>query len=181
MKPIRLVLATLLLAVFPVFSFAQDSQLFHQREIVQLTNDDGDTNYVILAIDNDGASEYYLMLSGVGFGDAVLRVGDPLTNLFVKLGDTLEESQQTLNEFLDLLASEPGTYREMDAHFALATTDERPAEKIKVTSMKSIFGKYLEFGTESEGRVRAADIRRSELRSLLRSVKFYARIHPNEK
>lgn len=172
----------LLFAVIPAISIlAQNSKIFQRREIVEMEDDNGTTTFEIFAMDLEGGSQYFIDLGNLGYGNTTVQVNlDPVTRLYVKLGDSLEEAQATLTQYQTQMKAKPGTETTTIGYLNLAVPDEKNAEEVTVTTRKAL-GRYLQFVVQRDGYVRVATIRKSELGGLLFSLKAYRKIHKKEK
>ena len=160
-------------------AFAQGSLLKQTLEIAEVEIDDGDVTVSVFNMPEEGVNQYYLCVGTLGIGDDIVQFRvDPLFQLFIPLGDTLQEAQERLEE-LRALAKEPdGTTMETIGCLALANPSTGELEPVYVTSRKFIFRRLVEFRVQRNGYIRATHISRSVLGSLLTGVKLYRRIHP---
>lgn len=179
-------LAIALFVAAPALSSAQD---FPRRdEIVRIENGEDDDNFLsipeILEVFSQPAGEgkqYFLSVGHLGFGDEVIQVlFDPVFELFIPLGGSLQEALETLRHLQDHYNATPGEILETTGCLALGVPDET-REPVSVALRRPLLSRYLEFTVQREGHIRCARIHRSEFNSLVRGVKFYQKIHPNEK
>ena len=177
-------LAIALFVAAPVMSSAQD---FPRRdEIVKIENGDDDSFLSIpeiLEVFSQPAGEgkqYFLSVGHLGYGDEVLQVlFDPIYELFIPLGGSLQEALETLQSLQNQFNATPGEALETTGCLAWGVPDDK-WEPVSVTLRKPLLSRYLEFSVQREGYIRSARIPRSEFNSIVRGVKFYQKIHPNE-
>lgn len=161
-------------------AFAQDNKIPQRLEIVTIDDDDDDAVLEMFDMPKDGQSHYYLSVGHLGFGDDVFQIQlDPLFELFLPLGDSLDEAQEALVRMQDLFKKSTGTFIEVDGNLALGYPREN-LETVKVTYKRFLLNRLLEFSVERDGYMRAAHIGRSDFNSLITSLKLYRKIHPNE-
>ena len=128
----------------------------------------------------DGVHDYYLSVGHLGIGDAVIQVNfDPLYELFIPLGNTLDEALETLKDLQDLYRTEPGTVTTVPGCLAFGFPDGN-IDDVKVTYRKQIFSNLLEFTLEREGYQRSTFVNKSNFNSIVSGVKFYKKLHPKE-
>ncbi len=175
------ILVFLLALTLSLSSFAQDPRLTEMVEIAQVEADNGNVQLDVFSVPIDGQKTYYLSVGTMGIGTEIVQIDvDPITRLFIPLGNTLEEAMESLDKLKEMAKSEPGTTTEIDACFAPLIPNGN-LEKVKVVSRKLLLSRSLEFCIEKEGYVRATYIPRSDLGAIASSVKFYKKIHPKEK
>ena len=185
MNAIRRTIAVLLFAAASLTVFAQTSKIPQRNEIVQISSDDEDTvNPDIFEVFDqpvDGQHHYYLSVGHLGFGDEVVQVlFDPIFELFIPLGDTLDEAIATMESLKALFKEKPGTVMEVEGCLAFGFPNSDKLEKVTVTYRKLLLSKNLMFSVEREGYIRATYVARSEFNSLVSGVKFYKKLHPKE-
>ena len=91
---------------------AQMSKIPQRLEIIQIENE-GDATFVeLFNAPKDGQTHYFLSVGHLGIGDKVVQIYiDPLSELFIPLGDTLEEAMESLKDLQPcsrLLRAHPG-------------------------------------------------------------------------
>lgn len=174
-------LCIFLALAWTVSAFAQDNKIPQRLEIVTIDDDDDDAVLEMFDMPKDGQSHYYLSVGHLGFGDDVFQIQlDPLFELFLPLGDSLDEAQEALVRMQDLFKKSTGTFIEVDGNLALGYPREN-LEPVKVTYKRFLLNRLLEFSVERDGYMRAAHIGRADFNSLITSLKLYRKIHPNEK
>ena len=175
------ILYIFLALAWTVSAFAQDNKIPQRLEIVTIDDDDDDAVLEMFDMPTDGQSHYFLSVGHLGFGDEIIQVQlDPLFELFLPLGDTLDEAQEALGQMQDLFKQSVGTSIEVTGNLALGyPRDDR--EPVKVAYKRFLLSRMLEFSVERDGYMRAAHIGRADFNSLITSLKLYRKIHPNEK
>ena len=170
---------TLCLACVALFSFAQNTALRQRLEIVEVEINDGETMLEVFQMADNG--RYYLSVGHLGIGDDIIQFQvDPVFELFIPLGETLEESMGTLRQLQEHLKQPVGQTIEIQGCLSMAYPNDQ-WETVKVTTRQFLFSKLLEFSLERDGYIRATHIARSEFNSLVTSANFYQKLHPNEK
>ena len=182
MKRVRRFLAILLVAAFPAVASAQFSQIPQRNAIFQAEIETNGIPESFEVFDKpvDGVHDYYLSVGHLGIGDAVIQVNfDPLYELFIPLGNTLDEALETLKDLQDLYRTEPGTVTTVPGCLAFGFPDGN-IEDVKVTYRKQIFSNLLEFTLEREGYQRSTFVNKSNFNSIVSGVKFYKKLHPKD-
>jgi hypothetical protein len=175
MKKIICILSLLSLCFL---SFAQDKKIPQRLELVEI--EANGTQIEVFNLPIDGDNNYYLSVGTLGIGDETVQVQfDPLFELFIPLGETLEEAAETLQFMQQLFKTEIGTAIEVDGCLAAGIPNDK-TEIARVTYRKSMLTHLLEFSLEREGYIRATHIPRSEFNSLISSLNVYRKLHPNE-
>ena len=170
------------LAILSFSAFAQEERIPQRMELAQVEINDGAVRLEVFQLIGSKSSDgYYLSLGHVGFGDSFIQIQlIPLTELVIPLGGTLTEALEALEELKDFCNTEPGTTMKTVGCLAFGFPGEN-VEPLTVTSRKAIFRRMVEFSLERDGYQRVTLISRSDLKSIIASAKFYAKIHPNEK
>lgn len=181
MNTIQKVLAIVLFVAVPVFSYAQkDSDLFHYREIVVLEDDGGNSTYEVFAVDREEGSQYYLNLGHVGFGDELVQVQlDPVFTLIIKLGDSLDEAIETMEQLKAQVKATPGTTTQTTGYLGIAVAGDK-TEEVTITTWKPLLVRYLQFSLQRDGYIRAVNVSKSDVSSLLFNLKVHRKLHPKE-
>lgn len=178
MKRIICLLAT---TVLTVAAFAQGNLLKQTLEIVEIEVNDGETTLSVFNMPEGDQNQYFLCVGTLGIGDDFIQLNlDPVFELFIPLGDTLEEAQAILEGFRALAKQPDGTTQETTGCLALGNPTTADPETVYLTARRFIFTRNVEFSVQREGYIRATYIANSELGSLLSGVKFYRKLHPNE-
>ena len=182
MNVIKSTLAVLLLAVAPVFSFAQENPLLKPTyEIVELDVNDSDVHYSIFDMPEGDVHNYFLNLGTLGIGDAFVQLHlDPLSHLFVFLGNTLAEAQVAMDD-LKAFAKQPhGTTREMVGTLSVGNPLTGTPEPLYLTVRKGLVSRNVEFSIHRESAVRSTWVAKSDLGSLATSLKIYRKLHKKQ-
>lgn len=159
-------------------AFAQTASLPMILDIASIEND-GQTILEVINVPENGQNHYYLNVGTLGFGDKNVQFHfDPIHCLFIPLGDTLEESLNTLNQFKDLAKAPKGTSQEISGVLDVYPTSR--LETVNVSAYKLIFIRKLMFSVDRDGYMRGTYVTRSNIRSIITSVKLYKAIHPKE-
>ena len=176
----RLVSIVLVLA-WTVTAFAQGSILKQTLDIAEVEINDGDVTISVFNMPEEDQNQYYLCVGTLGIGNDVVQLQiDPVFQLFIPLGSTLEEAQAKLEEFKAVAKQPSGTVLETVGCLALANPSTGEPEPVYVTSRRFFLQRILEFSVQRNGYVRATHITRGEFGSLLTGVKLYRKIHPKE-
>ena len=104
---------------------------------------------------------------------------DPISELFIPLGDTVAEALESLQQIQALFKQQPGASLETTGCLAIGFPNGN-REPVRVKYMKPVLSKILEFSVQREGYMRAAHMQKGEFDTLVRGVKFYQRLHPKE-
>ncbi|MBR3563146.1 MAG: hypothetical protein IKN93_04905 [Bacteroidales bacterium] len=177
-------LLTIALVFVAVTAFSQNKLLRPRIEIAELENDvtvDA-IEMEVFYMDDESPRMYYLSLGHIGIGTDIVQVDfDPVFELFVPLGGTIQEAIAKMEEIKTWFKEERLTEHELSGFFSLAYPGGDPVS-IKVTSRRLLASKILEFSlpTGTDGIVRATHIGKAEFGSLLSSVKIYKRLHPKQ-
>lgn len=183
---IRLLMFAFVLLYNATATQAQDSMLKRMnqmRTIIEVEDEDEELQYEVFAMDKDSSSQYYLSVGNLGFGNKNIQIlADPLFCLYIKLGNTLAESSERLEQLLAQMQEEPGTSAETTGYLSLGVPDETKTETVTITTRKSpLAGRYLQFSVQREGYIRAATVQKSQLKGLIFNMKLYRKTHKKEK
>lgn len=189
----------LLLFVASLSSFAQLSKIPQRNEIVSIEADEDvadpdflstlskflnggvDIREVFDAPSSDGAHHYWLTVGHLGFGDDIVQVMiDPAFELFIPLGDTLEEAQKTIESIHALFKQPKNSSMEVQGCLCLAFPDKDKLETVTVTYRKPLLSKMLEFTIRRGDLVRSSHVQKTDFGSLVSGVKWYRKLHPKE-
>lgn len=183
MKALKTALVLLLFAVAPVLSFAQENPLLKPTvEIVELDVAESNAYYSIFDMPEDDVHNYYLNLGTLGIGDAFVQLHlDPLSHLFIFLGNTLAEAQAAMDD-LKAFAKQPhGTTREMVGTLAVGNPLNGTPEPLYLTVRKGLVSRNVEFSVHRESAVRSTWVAKSDIGSLTASLKIYRKLHKKQK
>ena len=175
------IVSTLFVFVWTVVAFAQGSILKQTLEIAEVEINDGDVSLSVFDMPEEGQHQYFLCVGTLGIGDDFIQLQiDPVFQLFLPLGNTLEEAQEKLEAFKEIAKEPSGTEMETVGTLALANPSTGELEPVFLTSRRFLFQRLVEFSVRRNGYVRATHIGRSDLETLVTSVKLYRKIHPDE-
>lgn len=174
---------TIALACVAVFSFAQSSPLLRPRvEIAEISSEENNTQLEVFYMNDVEPRMYWLSVGNLGVGTDLLQVNfDPVFELFIPLGENLDEVVARMEEIKALFKMQKGESTEIQGCFAVAYPNDN-LENVTVTYRKGIAARMLEFSipTASDGIVRATYIHKMDFGSILSGVKFYRKLHPNQ-
>ena len=180
------IITVLVLLCVTVFAFAQNPSLLRQRmEIAQTEveiDDIIETKLEVFYMDDESPRVYYLSLGNLGVGTDIVQINfDPVFELFIPLGGTLDAAIAKMEEIKDFYNEPRLATTELTGCFALAYPNDERVD-VTVTRRQMVFTKILEFSlpTSSDGLVRATYVSRGNFRSLAGGVKFYKALHPKE-
>lgn len=176
-----------LLTCLAAFSFAQNASPLRPRMEIADYEVEGDATIEnkleVFYLADESPRMYYLSVGNLGVGTDIVQINfDPIFELFIPLGETLDEAVAKMEEIKDFYNQPKLATMELEGSFALAYPDNANPASITVTRRQLIFTKILEFSLPagSEGLVRATHIPRSDFNGLLSTLKFYRRLHPDE-
>ena len=172
---------TLFVLAWTVMAFAQGSVLKQTLEIAEVEINDGAVTLSVFDMPEAEQHNYYLCVGTLGIGDDFIQLHlDPVFQLFIPLGNTLEDAQAKLETFRDIAKEPAGTEMETVGTLALANPSTGEIEPVYVTSRRFLIQKLTEFSIKREGYIRATHIAKGELGTLVNGVKLYRKIHPKE-
>ncbi len=180
------IILTIALVCVTVLSFGQNKLLRPRIEIAEMeTEIDGafTTEIEVFYMNDENPRMYYLSLGHLGIGTDIIQLQfDPVYELFIPLGGTLEEAIAKMQEIKNFYKAPKSSTMELEGSFAVAypTSEIIP---VKVT-IRQFITKVMEFSLPTsvdETLVRATHIGKNDFGSLLGSVKFYKKLHPKEK
>ena len=158
---------------------AQQSKIPTILQIAEIEEND-ETVLSVFNMPNDEGNHYYLSVGTLGIGDEIFQIQfDPLFNLFIPLGSTLDEALETLQTIKAVLKEPKGTSIQMEGCFAAAFPNDH-LETVTITRPNVVLGKKLMFSLERDGYIRATHVSNMNLSGIISSVKFYHKIHPKE-
>ena len=171
---------TMLLACIAVVAFAQNSILRPRMEIAEFESEENNVSLEVFYMNDETPRVYYLSLGNLGIGGDIVQIQfDPIFELFIPLGNTLDEAIEKMKDIQDMYKQPRLATTDIVGCFAVGyPNDERLT--VKVTSRRLLTSKILEFSIPEEGLVRATHITRSEFNSILNTLKLYRKLHPNE-
>ena len=182
MKTINKILVTLLMAVMPLMASAQILQRAAQRmELATLETEVGGVPNVELEVFKmQDAGTYWLSVGHLGIGgDLVQLQFDPVYELFIPLGNTLDEAIGKMNELKAFYKKPRLSQMEVQGCLAAITPNDN-FEPVTVTSRRLLTSKILSFSVKRDDMVRATYISMADFGGLLFSLKAYKKLHPKE-
>lgn len=180
------IILTLALVCVTAFAFGQNKLLRPRIEIAEVeTEIDGafTTEMEVFYMNDENPRMYYLSLGHLGIGTDLIQLQfDPVYELFIPLGGTLEEAIAKMQEIKNFYKAPRQSTMELEGSFAVAypTSETIP---VKATRRQFIT-KVMEFSlptTADVALVRATHIGKNDFASLLGSLKIYKKLHPKEK
>lgn len=123
---------------------------------------------------------YWLSVGHLGIGTDLIQLKfDPVFELFIPLGDSLEEALTKMKE-LQAFYKEP-RLSTMEIQGCLsAIYPGEDFEAVTVTSRRLLGSKILSFSVQRDDLVRATYINKADFGSLVFSLKAYKTLHPKE-
>ena len=182
MNIIKKTLVIALMALAPVLASAQIFEKAAQRmEIATVETDEDDfitSSYSVFRMQDSG--RIWLSVGHLGIGSDLIQLQfDPVYELFIPLGDTLEEAVKTLQE-LQAFSKEPRlSTKEVQGCLAAITPNDE-LEPVTLTSRRLLTSKIVSFSVMRDDLVRATYLTKSDLGSLVFSTKAYRKLHPTE-
>lgn len=178
------IITILIFVCVSAFAFAQSSSILRPRiEIAEVSTEDINTvNLEVFYMNDENPRTYYLSLGHLGIGSDIIQIGfDPVFELFVPLGNTIDEAIAKMTEIKEFYKLPRLEQREINACFAALYPNDKLVPVI-VTSRRLLSSKILEFSipTQTEGLVRATHISKSDFGSLLMGMKIYKKLHPKQ-
>lgn len=183
MKTILKSFVTLLLAAMPVVASAQVLEKAAQRmELATLETELGGYETAELEVfQMRDSGTYWLSVGHLGIGTDLLQLQfDPVFELFIPLGNTLEEALAKMKEFQAFYKKPRLSTMEVEGTLAAMYPGEK-FEPVTITSRRLVGTKILSFSVKRDDLVRATYISKADFNSLVFSLKAYKAIHPNEK
>ena len=176
----RIISITFIL-LWTVAAFAQGNILKQTLDIAEVEINDGQVAISVFNMPEEGQNQYFLCVGTLGIGDDYIQFQvDPVFQLFIPLGNTLEEAQARMEEFKAIAKEPEGTELVTEGCLALANPSTGEIEPVYVTSRRFLLRHIIEFSVKRNGYVRATHITRAQFGSLLNGVKLYRKIHPKE-
>lgn len=170
----------MLLALMPLFASAQDSPIPIRMEITKFEANNGQVELEAFQLIKNGEKSYYLSVGHLGVGDEIIQIQfDPLFELFIPLGDTLEEAIDTMEDMKEYFDKPSGEKFEMPGCLAVGfpTNDQLT---VTIVPRRVFLTRNLIFKLVYDGYERNTYVPRSNFVSILSGLKFYKKLHPNE-
>lgn len=183
MQTINKILFTLLIMTMPALASAQVLQKASQRmELATVETELGGHETAELEVFRmHDTGTYWLSVGHLGIGDDLIQLQfDPVFELFIPLGDSLEEALEKMKELQAFYKKPRLSTMEMQGCLAAMYPGES-FEPVTVTSRRLLGTKILSFSVQRDGFVRATYISKADFGSLVFSLKAYKALHPKEK
>ena len=187
MKNTKLALALAAMLIASATMFAQKPLFRPRMEIATFETEQAGTVQKALEVfymDDETPRTYYLSLGRMGIGGDIVQLDlDPVSELFIPLGNTLEEAVAKMEEIKAFFGQPKLSTMEVRGSLSIAYPGSELVP-VKVTRRQALASKLLEFSIPvpgEDGFVRAAYVSKSDFGSLLSSVKIYRKIHPKVK
>ena len=178
MKRFLCILAFLTLGAL---AFAQGSFWRQIHTIAEVEIEDGEVTLSVFDLPEGDVHQYYLCVGPLGIGDDVVQFNiDPVSQLFIPLGGTLAEAQAKMEEIRGVADRASGEGIETVGTLSVGNPSTGEKETVFLTARRVLLVKHVEFTVKRNGYVRSTVLARSDLGSLLTSVKLYRKIHPRE-
>ena len=177
------ILIALLVAMMPVLASAQVLQKAAQRmEIMTLESGDDNftaTEYEVFQMNDDGS--YWLSVGHLGIGgDLVQLQFDPVYELFIPLGDTIDGAIEKMKDLRDFAKKPRLSTMEVQGCLAVAYPSEN-TEPVTLTARRLLGSRLVEFSVKRDDFVRATYLSKSDLGTLLTGLKVHKKLHPKAK
>lgn len=179
MKRIVTLFAALSLLLIPTLSSAQNEKPRLQARASIAVFEEEVSHFEVFPMEmRDGTRQYYLSLGEAFVGTHKFGVGTTVLEVFVYLGNTMDEALAYMQSMLPWFDEAKGTQHEVQGRL-IAIQPDGELQPLQVTSGKTL-GRWLEFSVEMDGAVLNANIYKRPFKSLISSVKFYRKLHPKE-
>ncbi|MBQ5402100.1 MAG: hypothetical protein IIU16_04190 [Bacteroidales bacterium] len=158
-----------------------DAQSIPARlEISQIEANDGQVQLEAFQFIKDGEKSYWLSVGHLGVGDEIVQVQfDPLFELFIPLGDTLEEAIGTMEKMKEYYDKSSDNSFEVEGCLAVGFPT-KDLQTVTIVPRRVFLTRNLIFKLEYDGYERNTYVPRSNFVSILSGLKFYQKLHPNE-
>ena len=124
---------------------------------------------------------YWLSVGHLGIGSDLVQLQfDPVFELFIPLGDSLEEALAKMKELQAFYKQPRLSAMEVQGCLAAMYPGEN-FEPVTITSRRLLGTKILSFSLQRDDLVRATYITKADFGSLVFSLKAYKALHPKEK
>lgn len=160
----------------PFFSSAQNfkEKIYQKRDIVELESGEENEHIPleIFAMKAPDSTRFYLSVGPLGVGDNVMQIHfDPLFELFLEIGETLSQTEETLYKIQDLYNQAEGTSMQLNGCLAVGYPNKE-IEPVTITRKNFMVTKYLEFSVVRDGYIRATSVPKSDFNSLMLTYKL---------
>ena len=178
------ILITLLLASMSLLASAQILEKAGNRlEICTVETEYGENSLSgeIEVFKMNDTGEYWLSVGHLGIGGDIIQINfDPVYELFIPLGNSLEEAIEVMNDLKAFYKTPRLTTKEIKGCLA-AVAPSNNMETVTLTSRRLLGSRIVEFSVKRDDLIRANYINKSNFNSLFNGVKFYKKLHPNQK
>ena len=124
---------------------------------------------------------YWLSVGNLGIGSDLVQLKfDPVFELFIPLGNSLEEALEKMKGLQDFYNQPRLSTMEVQGCLAAMYPGE-DLEPVTITSRRLLGAKILSFSVQRDDFVRATYITKADFGSLVFSLKAYKALHPKEK
>ena len=124
---------------------------------------------------------YWLSVGHLGIGTDLVQLDfDPVFELFIPLGNSLEEALAKMKEFQAFYKAPRLSTMEVQGCLAAIYPSDN-FETVTITSRRLLGAKILSFSVQRDDFVRATYITKSDFNSLVFTLKAYKALHPKEK
>ena len=176
------ILISLLVALIPMMASAQVLEKAAQRlELVTVETEEGSistSQIEVFRMRDDGT--YWLSVGGLGIGVELVQLQfDPVFELFIPLGNTLDDALATMKDLQAFYKKPRLTSMELQGCLAAMTPNEN-FEPVTITSRRYLATKLLSFSVKRDDLVRATYISKADFGSLVLGLKMYKKTHPKE-
>ena len=176
------ILVCALATLMTIAAFGQTKKIPQRLEISQVEVNDGAVELEVFVMPVGEEKHYYLSVGTVGIGDDLFQLNiDPVSELFVYLGNSLAETLESFEQMKALYKTELGTSIQMPGCLSVAWPHEEKMEPVTITLRKPLISKMLEFSVDRGRYLSATFIGKGDLGALITGVKLYKKIHPKEK
>ena len=183
MKTILKTITTLLVAVMPALTSAQVLQKASQRlELAVVETEVGGHETAQLEVFKmNDTGTYWLSVGHLGIGSDLVQLEfDPVFELFIPLGNSLEEALAKMKELQAFYKQPRLSTMEVQGCLSALYPGEN-LETVTVTARRLLTSNILSFSLQRDDFVRATYISKSDFGSLVFSLKAYKALHPKEK
>lgn len=180
MKKLIITVSVILAATFAANAQSLDLSRLSKRMEITTIEDDDIIKYEIFSMEDEGQKHYFISLGNVFYGDEIIQIAEPVRELFVPIGDSVPQAQATLQEWQTLFKEKPRSKTfTVDGCVSLGVPGSK-FEPVTISYYKSLFTRYLEFRIHRDGYIGTASISKSDLSSLVTSLKIEHRLRPND-
>lgn len=182
------ILTTIALVCAAVCSFAQNPSIVRPRiEVAEVETGVEETvssRLEVFYMNDEDPRMYYLSLGNLGIGNDLVQIDfDPVYELFIPLGGTLEEAIAKMEEIKAFYKEPRQATMEITGCFAALYPNDK-LTTVKVTRRQLLTSSILEFSIpnpDNDTLIRATHIAKSEFGGLLSTLKIFRKLHPKEK